>query len=64
MLTSKEINNIETDVNDTIEEETETYQVSIWNVETTQNAPKFSTTLRNTFMRQVSINNNICSNTY
>ena len=46
------------------EDETETYQLSIWNVENTQNAPKFSDTLNNNFMRKISINNNIGSNFY
>ena len=55
----REINNIEINVNDTTEEVTETYQLYSWNFETTQNAPKFLTTLKNDFMRQVSINNNI-----
>ena len=55
----REISNTETNVNNTSGEETETYQVSICNIETTQNALKFSTTLKNNFMSQVSINNNI-----
>ena len=55
----REINNIKTDANNTSEEKTDTYQSSIWNVKTMQNAPKFSTTLKNDFLRQVSINNNI-----
>ena len=37
------VNDIETNVSDTTGEETETYQLSIWNVGTTQNSPKFST---------------------
>ena len=56
MCQQREINNIEIKVNDTIAEETSYH---IWNVETTQNALKFSTTLKNDFMRQVSFNNNI-----
>ena len=52
----REINNIEINVNETIAEET---SYRIWNVETTQNALKFSTTLKNDFMRQVSFKNNI-----
>ena len=59
MSTWKEINNIETNVNNTTEEEVETYRLSIWNIETTENAPKFSTALKNNFMGQVSINNNV-----
>ena len=59
MSTWKEINNIETNVNNTTEEEVETYRLSIWNIETTQNGPKFSTALKNNFMGQVSINNNV-----
>ena len=55
----REINNTETNVNNTSGEETETYQVSICNIETTQNELKFSTTLKNDFMSQVSINNNM-----
>ena len=35
------------------------YQLNIWNVKTTKNAPKFSTTLKNDFTRQISINNNV-----
>ena len=59
MSTWKEINNIETNVNNTTEEEVETYRLSIWNIETTQNASKFSTALKNNFMGQVSINSNV-----
>ena len=55
----REINNIEANVSDNSKEDTDTYQISIWDVMTTQNAPKFSTTLKNDFMRQVSVNNNI-----
>ena len=55
----REINNIEANVNDTSEEDTDTYQINIWNLITTHNAPKFSATFKNDFMRQVSINNNI-----
>ena len=47
MSQQREINTIETNVNDTIEEETVTYQLNIWNGETSQNPPKLLTTLKN-----------------
>ena len=59
IIRERETNNIETNVNNTNEEEPETYQLSTCNGKTTQNAPQFPTTLKNDFMRQVSINNNI-----
>ena len=55
----RRINNIEANVNDPREEETETYQLNTWNFKTAPNAPEFSTTLKNNFTRQDSINNNI-----
>ena len=47
MSQQREINTIETNVIDTSEEETATYQLNIWNIETSQNPPKFSTALKN-----------------
>ena len=47
MSQQREINTFETNVNDTSEEETATYQLNIWNIETSQNPPKFSTALKN-----------------
>ena len=54
------MHNVETKKDSTSEDETETYQLNIWNVETSsQKPPKFSSTLKDDFKRELSINNNI-----
>ena len=54
------MHSIETKEDSTSEDDTETYQLGIWNVEVSpQKPPEFSSTIKDDFKREVSINNNV-----